>query len=107
MPPWLASLALSIMDSGNGEQLREAEEAVRVCTSLTCWAGYRAHVGAHDMTGCVHMFVCMCVCVCMCASFCLGKRRKEREERSRRGEERRRRMRLYIGMCWSADCNVL
>jgi hypothetical protein len=97
VPPWLAALALSIMDSGNGEQLREAEEAVRVCTSLTCWAGYRAHVGAHDMTGCVHVLLCICVCVCVCI-FLFG----EEEER-----ERRRRRRLYIGMCWSADCNVL
>lgn len=60
------------MDSGSGEQLREAEKAVRECTSLTCWAVYRAHVGAHGMTGCVR--------VCLCASFCLGKKGEEERE---------------------------
>lgn len=83
------SLLLSIMDSRNGEQLREAEEAVRVCTS--------------DLLSCIQD-TCGCswydrVCVCVCISVCWG----------RGGEEKRRRMRMYMGcaglkiiMCY--DC---
>lgn len=54
---------------------------------------YRAHVSAHGMTGCVRVCLCTFMFVCVCIFLF--------------GEERRGRKRIYMGMCWSADCNVL
>lgn len=58
------------MDSGSGEQLRDAEKAVRMHLSdlLGCIQGTR---------GCPWYDR---VCACVCASFCLGKKGEEERE---------------------------
>lgn len=86
VPRWLAALALSIHGLRKWETTqgsREGCEGMHLSDLLGCIQGTR---------GCPwYDRVCACVFVCI---FLFG-------------EERRGRKRIYMGMCWSADCNVL
>lgn len=66
------------------------------CVQGTC--------GAHGMTGCVHLCLCMCVSVHLSVWGRGGKRERKGEERT--GEDRTGEERIYRRMCWFADCNV-